>query len=483
MIFKKTLYFVSFFTFAAGVAVADASKDSTLHTEKALQPVSISSNGRYFVVENDDKPFFWLGDTAWLLFRNLNQEEAEHYLQNRAEKGFNVVQVMGIHNLGDSKNAYDMAATEVDGDLSSLLQTPGNDPSIPGEYDYWDHVEFIVDLAQKKGLYVAIVPIWGSNIAAHNVTEEQAENYGKWIAERFLKYPNIIWLNGGDIDAAKALEVWQALASGIRSVDHQHLMTFHPRGRRMSSEWFHEETWLDFNMFQSGHRTYAQDDTELNFGEDNWRYVQHDWNLSPIKPTLDGEPSYEHIPEGLHDIHGPLWYADDVRRYAYWSVFAGAAGFTYGNNSIMQFYELSDERGAYGAAVDWKDELDAAGAWQMRFLKRLITSYPMLERRPAQELIVQNKTRDRYAYQIATRGEHYGLVYTFMGDEIEVQPEILPGDSLDAWWFNPRTGGKTIIGSFDNHKPNSFDPPGSPYEGNDWVLILQSSSETESNTE
>jgi hypothetical protein len=27
-----------------------------------------------------------------------------------------------------------------------------------------------------------------------------------------------------------------------------------------------------------------------------------------------------------------------VRRYAYWSVFAGSCGHTYGHNAIMQFY-------------------------------------------------------------------------------------------------------------------------------------------------
>ena len=56
----------------------------------------------------------------------------------------------------------------------------------------------------------------------------------------------------------------------------------------------------------------------------------NDYALKPTKPTLDGEPSYEHIPEGLHDSLNRRWNAADIRRYAYWSVFAGAAGFTYG---------------------------------------------------------------------------------------------------------------------------------------------------------
>jgi hypothetical protein len=37
------------------------------------------------------------------------------------------------------------------------------------EYDYWDHVDFIVDEAAKRGIYMAMVPIWGSNVKGGKV--------------------------------------------------------------------------------------------------------------------------------------------------------------------------------------------------------------------------------------------------------------------------------------------------------------------------
>src|SRR3546814_12379580 len=76
-------------------------------------------------------------------------------------------------------------------------------------------------------------------------------------------------------------------------------------------------------MFQSGHRTYDQEDPGAR-SEDNWRFVTEDLALSPSKPTIDGEPSYENIPHGLHDVTQPRWGAADARRYAWWAVFAGA---------------------------------------------------------------------------------------------------------------------------------------------------------------
>ena len=45
------------------------------------------------------QPFFWLGDTAWLLLTKRNREEAETYLKNRRRKGFNVIQVMVLQNI------------------------------------------------------------------------------------------------------------------------------------------------------------------------------------------------------------------------------------------------------------------------------------------------------------------------------------------------------------------------------------------------
>ena len=162
--------------------------------------------------------------------------------------------------------------------------------------------------------------------------------------ECYKDRPNIIWIMGGDIQGDIRPEVWETLATTIKQIDKNHLMTYHPRGRYTSAHWWSKASWIDFHTFQSGHRRYGQrmgnkdypipDNTE----EDNWMYVDSTWAYKPQKPVLDDEPIYEGIPQGLHDADEPLWQACDVRRYAYWSVFAGSCGHTYGNNAIMQFY-------------------------------------------------------------------------------------------------------------------------------------------------
>ena len=38
-------------------------------------------------------PFFWLGETGWLMPERLNRDEVNYYLQKCKEAGYNMVQV------------------------------------------------------------------------------------------------------------------------------------------------------------------------------------------------------------------------------------------------------------------------------------------------------------------------------------------------------------------------------------------------------
>ena len=57
--------------------------------------LKVSDNQRYLQFENG-QPFFWLGETGWLLPERLDRAEAEWYLQSCAKAGYNVVQVQTI---------------------------------------------------------------------------------------------------------------------------------------------------------------------------------------------------------------------------------------------------------------------------------------------------------------------------------------------------------------------------------------------------
>tara|TARA_R110002050_G_scaffold53118_2_gene120871 strand:- start:130320 stop:131723 length:1404 start_codon:yes stop_codon:yes gene_type:complete len=462
---------IKLFIAASLVAVMVSCKETKKEVAEidTFPQLKISENGHYFQTEKG-KPFFWLGDTGWLTFNKLNRAEIKQYFKDRKEKEYNVIQIMTIHSLPVA-NVYGDSAL-VAKDLSKPLVTEGNNFDNAEAYDYWDHIDYALDVAKEEGLFLAMVPVWGSPISDGKVTIEQAKTYANFLAKRFKDRDNIIWLVGGDTFGNKNTETWNAIGDILKAKNPDRLVTFHPRGRTDSSDDFHNENWLDFNMFQSGHRRYDQDDTERAYGQDNYKYVQVDFNLKPAKPTLDGEPSYEGIPQGLHDTLQPLWNDNDLRRYAYWSVFSGAAGFTYGNNHIMQMHENHKLTEAYGSKTYWVDALNAPGAVQMKYVKQLMLKYPYFERVPDESLIANQG--EKYNFKAATRGEDYAMIYVYNGTDVSVNMGKIKGHEVEALWYNPRNGETTKIGVFKNEGIQDFKPKGEPVDGNDWVLILTS---------
>lgn len=459
---KRLLFVFVLFVSLLGIAGA---KDTKIEKPWSHGNLKISANNRYFQHE-DGTPFFWLGETGWLLPQRLNRDEANCYLSECSSNGYNVIQVQTLNGV-PSFNVY--------GDMS---HPKGYDFSVIDQegYGYWQHMDYIIDKAEYYGIYIGMVCIWGGLVKNGLMDVEQAKAYGTFLANRYKDRPNIVWIIGGDIKGDVKTEVWETLARTIRSIDSNHLMTFHPRGRTSSLMWFSECDWMDFHMFQSGHRRYGQrngdgdymiaEDTE----EDNWRYVEEAFKQRQQKPILDGEPSYERIPQGLHDIYAPQWTAADCRRYAWWSVLAGSCGHTYGNNALMQFWRPGI-KGSYGCTTPWYEALNDPGFQQMHWLKDLILKLPYMDRVPDQSVLV-GTYGERYERPVASRGKDYIVIYTYTGAPLTVNLTKISGRKKHAWWYDPATGEKVDLGEFGNEKSQTFQTNRSYGAGNDYVLVI-----------
>ena len=255
--------------------------------------------------------------------------------------------------------------------------------------------------------------------------------------------------------------MWNALAKGIKSVDKNHLMTMHPWGETSSSYCFQNTDWLDFNMLQSGHgKGYLP----------NYKMITADYNKSPVKPCLDGEPNYEDHPINWGDgING--WFDDaDVRRSAYWSVFSGSYGHTYGCHPIWQFLDKGREP-IGGARHTWREVLDLPGAWDMIHLRNLIESRPSINRFPDPSIILSDDGSS-FNRIVACRADNYIFIYLPANFSTTVRIDRISGAKKIAWWYNPRTGEAKQIGEYDKGQV-SFDVPVS---GVDWVLVIDDAS-------
>ncbi|MBL9173065.1 MAG: glycoside hydrolase family 140 protein [Verrucomicrobiales bacterium] len=430
------------------------------------------SDNHHFLVTESGQPFFWLGDTAWELFHRLNREEADTYLRNRAERRFNVVQAVALAELDglNTPNAY--------GERPLI----DNDPTRPNEA-YFRHVDWIVKRANELGIYVGFLPTWGDKwnkawgAGPEIFTPQNAEVYGEWLGRRY-RDAGIVWILGGDrpVDPARAdvqKEILRSMARGLRKGDGgSHLITYHPTGGASSSEHFHNEPWLDFNMRQNGHTA-----------EFTGRYDQTrvDYDRSPTKPVLDGEPIYEDHPVSFDAKKFGHSIAGDVRRPLYWDLFTGAFGHTYGHHSVWQMW--APERSPVNNPLQpWSEAILQPGAAQMQHARALLESRPFLTRIPDDALVVTNRVptsvpgagRYRFAATRDSTGS-YAMVYAPVGRPFSVRMNAIQGPSVKAWWFNPRDGSAQSIGTFANGGERTFTPP-NPGEMEDWVLVLDDAS-------
>jgi len=48
----------------------------------------------------------------------------------------------------------------------------------------------------------------------------------------------------------------------------------------------------------------------------------------------------------------------------------------------------------------------------------------------------------------------------------------IAGEKVNAWWYDTRTGEAYKIGEYTNKGTATFNPPGTKFNANDWVLVL-----------
>lgn len=500
------------------LSVALVAAATPLWAEEKID-LRVSDNGR-FLVHADGSGFFPVADTAWAIAWRLTREEVERYMVRRKAQNFNTVALVAFPSYDGMKilaNAYGDYPFQVSGDAwepRHPISTPNSNPEDPEAYDYWDHLEFVIDTAHSQGMYVTLLPAWGGYVAGSYVKGEpsaeiifdarSAYEYGNWIGQRFAKKKNIIWMMGGDRSAVYGerdyREVFRAVAEGVadgvNGIDQQDskadysttLMSFHPRKwHPNSSEWFHQDSWLDFNSMQ---------DQPI----DQITATELDFSLSPSKPTWLFEGGYEYRSRGENV------YKDwQIRFQSYQTVFAGGFGITYGS---MNIYHCGggvltlDEPVTTGNATEFEAALEEPGAMDMQHLYTLMASMTreqFLDRIPDQKLLdgdtgamdIGEGVRSGCLQATRAAKGDYAMIYSANGRDIRVKMDQLSSKPMQAFWFNPRNGQWRLGGGESPERSaflenissgpgapiQAFDPPGDVADGNDWVLVLMAGGE------
>lgn len=429
---------------------------------------------------SDGSSFFWMGDTAWELFHRLDKKETDYYLETRAKQGFNVIQAVVLAEL------FGLTEPNREGNLPLFDQNPQK----PNE-KYFEHVDYVVKKAADLGIFIAMLPTWGDkwNLAwGHDgviFNPENAQNFGAFLGNRYKNQWNIIWVMGGDRNPENEehFKIIRSMAKGLEEGDGgKHLFTYHPTGDNSSSSFFHNDKWLDFNMTQSGHGERSGP---------NYIYTLNNYSLTPAKPCVDGEPRYEDIPvkfgamkmsdsykQNPYEVPDSLtpngYYNDfDVRRAAYWSVFSGACGHTYGNGSIWCFWD----KGRFAPIAirfSWQKAMLSPGGEDMGHLRKLIELFGMNELVPDRSVVTHNTPFcDKYITALRSKSGSVILAYSPEGQTMRIALTKLSGKSMTQQWYNPREGTFTDKTAVETASAMADFVPPTTGSGNDWVLVIQ----------
>jgi len=409
--------------------------------------------GSHYLTDQNGVPFLIQGDSPWFLTELLTSGiggDVDNYLSTRAAQGYNAI-ILDIAANGSPQDDNGAPAN-----LYGLTPFTG---TIAGPYsnlltwnvNYFTNVDWVINRAGYYGICCFCYPMydgfgggsWYNQMAGNPTTSLTA--YGQFIGNRYKNFTNIVWIGAGDYTepGAPASCLWNYIAAGIASQDANHLISAQAQRPAPASA---------YSAFVTVNSTYPS----------QWTYVESlaNYQHSPVLASFDREPYYE-----TRDLGGGPFTALNCRQFAWWSVLSGDAGQFWGNENQWPF------------SAGWQTLMTTdTAALTIPYLGKLLNTRSWWSFVPdAGHTVVTSGygTSGTLDYITAARELSGKTVVAYIpqdGMTPTVAMNQLAGWSATAWWYNPRTGAGTAIGSYATTGTQTFTPP----DTNDWTLVIDS---------
>lgn len=374
------------------------------------------STGTYHLAHDDDKPFLYIGCTAWNggLFSTVN--EWDKYLSNRSATGFSVIQLVTTQWRGGPYNAENETAFS---GIDTILINPS----------FFKRLDKRIDRINDYGLVAAPVMLWayGDSNPGSFLPEESAIKLAEYILARY-DGNHVIWNLGGDGNfIGKNERRWKNIGRSVFDKNyHRNIVTLHPQGFSWYGSDFNSESWLDMICYQTGH---TNSDNAIR-----WKTqgpVVTEWKKLIPRPIIDTEPVYE-------NGHN----AKEVRNSAYWSLFsAPVAGVSYGSHTIWPWLRKGDTPINHGkrepSPITWYDALFHEGSIQIGYLSGFFREIEWWRLIPANELLSDQpglEALPRWQSVLATDDRNTILVYAPVQDKIRLRD--IDATNYTVQWFD-----------------------------------------------
>ncbi|MBN2633205.1 MAG: DUF4038 domain-containing protein [Bacteroidales bacterium] len=416
-------------------------------------------NGTYHLAHADGTPFFWLACTAWNGALKSTDDEWDHYLKQRVDNSYNVIQLVTTQWRGCDKSSEGLVAFTGCGRISI-------------NPEFFRLIDQKIDRVNDYGLVAAPVVLWtlqsgsGRELSpGYYLPDDQAILLAKYIVARYGAN-HVVWFLGGDGNYTGNYEQrWKTIGRAVFDGKHQGLVAQHPQGRSWIGEIYRDEPWLDIIGYQSSHSNAE--------GTVNWITkgpMSKMWDKLPARPLINLEPNYEQIGFRITE--------KDVRNAAWWSLFATPiAGISYGANGIWPWLRegeiILNHNPAPGTSL-WNESIEFPGSIQMGYLAQFIRKFMWWNFYPAQELLVDQPGDEKFNHFVSlvkSSDNRFILAYIPVKHTIKLRKPY--GHNYTVRWFDPvnntySAGTATVDGTIMTIT--------SPSDG-DMVMILEEQSD------
>jgi len=423
------------------------------------QFITLAADGTHLINSITNKPVFMTGDAPQLLIVQVSDEDVETYLADRAARKFNALWVLAADN-ADQANAPKNFYGEV--------PFSGPDFTNPNE-KYWAHVDHVVQRAQAYGITLLMNPAFvgldakGGYVESYlKTSDEVVKVFGEWVGARYKNYPNIIWQIGGDSNTVKNKGLKPKLlqlVTGLATTDTNHLITSEECpiglcgvGFNSTLDVWDGSPWVGLNGNYAPY-AYAQTQCAAQYSK---------LSTYPTVPPFHMEDWYE-AEHAMTELQ--------LRQEAYWEILSGCyLGRFFGNNAIWTMGGPKDVMGQ-----TWQSQLGSPGSLGQQYLGKLMRSrehWLMVPDVNHTALISGYGWGTTISVAARSSDGQTIIVYIPNGNAATIKLDMgkLTSKGLQAtgWWFNPRAGEATRIGTFPNTGERDFTAP----DSNDWALVI-----------
>ncbi|MBT3382103.1 MAG: DUF4038 domain-containing protein [Prolixibacteraceae bacterium] len=381
--------------------------------------------GKYYLSYSDGTPFFWLACTAWNGALKSTDEDWEHYLNQRKENNYNVIQLVTTEWRGCDKNPEGLTA--IDG-AGYIRIHP----------EFFKRIDHKIDEVNAKGLVVSPVVLWalpkgeGRHLSpGYTLPLEEAVLLAKYIVARY-QGNQVVWTLGGDGRYFDEQEVkWKEIGRRVfNDIDHAPV-TLHPHGSSWVGDIYDQEDWYNLMGYQSSHNNGERVVNWINKGP-----MSQMWSKLKPMPYINMEPNYEEI--------GFRITAKDVRNASYWSIFATPlAGVTYGANGVWPWLAEGEKilnHNDKGGVTGWRKSIEFPGSIQMGYLGEFIQKFDWWNLYPANEILANQPGEEKYNHWISVvKSSDDKTIIAYIPENCDVKLFNPKGMKYSAQWFNPVT--------------------------------------------